>query len=298
MYDDAHSLTYALGGQWRGSYGIARCVSHDDRNPSLSIRDSKMLGRLLLKCHAGCDLRDIVAELRRLGFLGTSNPGHVKIGRGGEHHPPDEDDLVRIKRAQRLWQEAEDPRGTAAERYLNARKLELSVAIAGFALRFHPRCPWHNQNTNQTERVPALLAAFREIVGNNVTGVHRIRLDRPSAWPKVERRMLGVVSRSAIKLDLTAERELVVGEGVETVLAGRQLGYGPAWAMGSVGALSFVPLLPGINRLVILGETGEASARAIEILGRRWYNAGRLVRIIEPDPGFSDLNDELMASAS
>jgi AAA domain/CHC2 zinc finger len=43
------------GTQWR-----AKCPAHDDRTPSLSISEGRD-GRVLLKCHAGCGLEDILA---------------------------------------------------------------------------------------------------------------------------------------------------------------------------------------------------------------------------------------------
>ena len=72
-------------------------------------------------------------------------------------------------------------------------------------------------------------------------------------------------------------------------------GYAPVWALGSVGAISFFPLIAGINQLVILGERGEASRQAIEMCGRRWRKAGHKVRVILPNEGLSDLNDVLIA---
>ena len=45
----AESLTKALGGRWHGSYGTARFPAHDDRTPSLSVRDGDD-GRLLTCC--------------------------------------------------------------------------------------------------------------------------------------------------------------------------------------------------------------------------------------------------------
>jgi hypothetical protein len=45
-----------------GSGYIARCPAHDDRNPSLSVRLGDH-GRVLLKCHAGCDYAAIVAAV-------------------------------------------------------------------------------------------------------------------------------------------------------------------------------------------------------------------------------------------
>ena len=43
------------------SRATSRCPAHDDRNPSLSVRYTH--GRVLIYCHAGCDARDVVAQL-------------------------------------------------------------------------------------------------------------------------------------------------------------------------------------------------------------------------------------------
>ncbi|HUW15341.1 MAG TPA: hypothetical protein VM537_36860, partial [Anaerolineae bacterium] len=48
--------------QRRGDGWIGLCPAHDDRSPSLSIREGKD-GRVLLKCHAGCTVEAIVAVL-------------------------------------------------------------------------------------------------------------------------------------------------------------------------------------------------------------------------------------------
>ena len=45
-----------------GSGYMARCPAHDDRNPSLSVKLGES-GRVLLKCHAGCDYAAIAAAL-------------------------------------------------------------------------------------------------------------------------------------------------------------------------------------------------------------------------------------------
>jgi len=106
--------------------------------------------------------------------------------------------------------------------------------------------------------------------------------------------MLGVIHRAAVMLDPIGP-ELAIGEGVETCMAARQFGIRPAWALGSTSGISGFPVLDGVDRLIVLGETGEASADAIQFVGRRWRRAGRGVRIVMPEAG-SDLNDELMAT--
>jgi len=46
---------------------VCRCPVHDDRKASLKVSDSKD-GKILVHCHAGCDSRDIIAELDRRGL--------------------------------------------------------------------------------------------------------------------------------------------------------------------------------------------------------------------------------------
>ena len=68
---------------------------------------------------------------------------------------------------------------------------------------------------------------------------------------------------------------------------------------GAVDALvdSFFPVIPGINKLTILAENGEASARAVQICARRWRQARKRVFVSRPSVG-SDHNDILMKRVS
>jgi hypothetical protein len=205
-----------------------------------------------------------------------------------------EDDLERIARAKKLWDSATDPRGTPAEEYLKSRALTLHADLCGSVLRFHPRTPWRNETTGNTDRVPCLLAAFRSIDDDTITAVHRIRVDQPQNWPKTQRRMLGVVHRAAIKLAPSGD-ELLIAEGVESAMAARELGKTiPAWALGSVGAISFFPLIDGVNKLYIHGEPGDASDRAVKMCRQRWRFASRRTSVLRSTVG-SDMNDALMA---
>jgi putative DNA primase/helicase len=58
----AETIARALGGRKAGQGWIAHCPAHDDRQPSLSIRDVD--GKVLVRCHAGCDQRDVIAALK------------------------------------------------------------------------------------------------------------------------------------------------------------------------------------------------------------------------------------------
>lgn len=65
------------GDQWS-----ARCPAHDDKGPSLSVRELPD-GRVLLHCFAGCDVADIVAAVgMNLADLFPDEPAHLVAGSG------------------------------------------------------------------------------------------------------------------------------------------------------------------------------------------------------------------------
>jgi putative DNA primase/helicase len=58
----AEIIAKALGGRKAGGAWMACCPAHEDREPSLSITDVKG-GKVLVRCHAGCDQRQVIAAL-------------------------------------------------------------------------------------------------------------------------------------------------------------------------------------------------------------------------------------------
>jgi len=206
------------------------------------------------------------------------------------HREPDEQyhraiNAERSALARRVFDDAGDARGTLAERYLRNRGLEIPEAGAD-VIRFHPTCIWHKQT------LPCLVALYRRIDDNAPQSIVRIALSPDGT--KLDRMMLGPTRGCAIKVDAdeNVHEGLIVGEGLETVLAGRQLGYRPAWALGSAQAIANFAILNGIEALTILGENDSASQQAIEKCGANWHAAGKEVFIVEPmNSAHSDVND-------
>ena len=64
---NAEIIAKALGGRRAGAGWMAHCPAHDDRTPSLSVRDSTN-GKVLLRCHAGCEQERVIAALRSRGL--------------------------------------------------------------------------------------------------------------------------------------------------------------------------------------------------------------------------------------
>ena len=66
---NAAEIAVALGGARRNGRGwLCSWPVHPDRTPSLSIDDGDRVP-IVVKCFAGCDSREVLAELRRLGLL-------------------------------------------------------------------------------------------------------------------------------------------------------------------------------------------------------------------------------------
>ncbi len=106
--------------------------------------------------------------------------------------------------------------------------------------------------------------------------------------------MLGLASGAAVKLDAddAVTMGLAIGEGIESCLAARALGFVPCWALGSAGAITAFPVLGGIECLTILAENDDSNRRAVDACAARWHHAGREVVVVEPASG-SDILDAM-----
>jgi putative DNA primase/helicase len=162
----AAQLTRALGGRWHGRYGTARCLVHDDRSPSLSIVDGKE--GPVVTCFAGCDWREVRAELRRRGFVDDGIRLHQRapdrnFDRYNDTKSPKPaegrvgiTDTEDTTRALAIWAEAKQL-GDIALKYCISRGIsELSLPNIDGVLRFHPHCPF-----GRSERHPCIVACGR-----------------------------------------------------------------------------------------------------------------------------------------
>jgi hypothetical protein len=105
-----------------------------------------------------------------------------------------------------------------------------------------------------------MVAALRSIRTDEITGIHRTALTPEGT--KIGRKMYGTAGGAAIMLDGHPGPSLTIGEGIETTLSARQLGFGAAWALGSVGAIAAFPVLPGVSSLSLLEEVDQSGASA------------------------------------
>jgi DNA polymerase len=196
--------------------------------------------------------------------------------------------------ALRLWEQARPIAGTLAARYLAEIRgidLEALPADSDRALRFHPRCPFGSGTQH-----PCLVALMRNVTTDEPTGIHRTALALDAG--KIDRRTLG--RWGAVKLWPAAGSQLVVGEGLETVLAAatripyRGEPLRPAWSALSTGPLRTFPVVAGVERLIILVDHDQAGVTAAAACADRWQRAGRAVVKLKPTRAGTDFNDLIL----
>ena len=268
--------------------GKVRCPFHDDATPSLQIY-ADHYHCFVCGAHGGP-----VDWLVQVDGMDRDEAIDLLANWDGPITPivPKDPEIARAF-ALRLWDEGTPIAGTLAARYLTeTRCIDLTALSANIdaVLRFHARCPF-----GPGTRHPCLLALLRDITTDAVSGIHRIGLTTDAR--KIERRMLG--RSGAVKL-WPVGPQLVVGEGIETVLAGAthfthdDAPLQPAWSLVSSEALARLPVIAGVERLIILVDNDKAGLLASRTCAGRWTGAGRTVVELTPEPKGADFNDLIM----
>jgi DNA polymerase bacteriophage-type len=264
------------------------CPFHDDHTPSLVIYDDHY------HCYACGAHGDHVDWLMTLeGMTRAQARQHLAAWDGSRVAHAQDNEEERRDYALQLWGQSAPIAGTTAARYLSkTRGIDLAAlpATVDDVLRFHPRCPFA-----PGARHPCLIALMRDTATDTPTGIHRVALT-PEAH-KIDRRMLGYAG--VVKL-WPIGTQIVIGEGIETVLAAatrisyRDAPLQPAWSTLSAGLLERLPVLPGVERLIILVDHDIAGKDAARICTDRWQRAGRTVVRLTPKRAGADFNDLVM----
>jgi hypothetical protein len=305
MIDIAKAVPIETEVAKRGGLGLKRlgaefigpcpqCAGHD--------RFSINIKKQVFNCRGCGRSGDIIAFVQHLDAVSFVEAVAL-LGGGDERKPirpapkavvPQDDDAANLKRALRLWDDASPIEGVPiAEAYLERRGLE---PAGDDVMRYLGACPFGDT------RYPCILSLYRGVISNEPRAIQRTTLGPRGI--KIGRLSLGPVMGAAIKIDHDEDVEygLVIGEGLETCLAGRQLGFKPCWAVGSAGAIKTFPLL-NVQSLTLLVDHDapdkngrEAGQQAALECSQRWSAAGREVRRIMPRRIGKDMAD-LIAEA-
>jgi putative DNA primase/helicase len=289
---NAEAIGRGLGGRRVGTMWTARCPAHDDRTPSLSIRDSGH-GKVLVYCHAGCDRRDVIAALKEQGLWADHGPR--SLSRDARHMPvkreQDQDDARRSEAALAIWHFAKPAQGTPVETYLASRGIDLPPSDS---LRFHAGLRHPSGSI-----WPAMVALVTDGAGGMPLAIHRTFLTADGGGKAPidpQKMMLGTCRGGAVRLaDL--RDVLMIGEGIETCLAAMQASGHTAWAALSTSGLRALNLPNDVRDVIMLADGDDAGEAAARDCALRWQREGRRVRIARPPWGM-DFNDMLKGRAA
>lgn len=294
---DAATIARALHGRRYGSGWIVSCPVADhgkgrgDKNPSCTVKDGDVPGRVLFHCFAGCDPRDILDELRRRGLVEE---------RAGGKRPPKRPSLrpcstprsepEQDARALRLWLGGRPIIGTPAESYLTGER-GLSGPFPP-SLRF--ACVFDEQNSmDRPALVTAVTRPDRKIIAVQVTFVTEHGTKAPVSVP---RRTIGAMGTGAIRLAPCTD-VLGLAEGVEKALAAMHLTGVPTWASAGAWRLHNVTVPDAVRELHLFADNDDAGRKAAERTAVLHTAEGRRVLLRFPPPDCKDWDDFLRARA-
>ncbi|KXU91080.1 hypothetical protein CI15_00330 [Paraburkholderia monticola] len=189
-----------------------------------------------------------------------------------------------------LWDACEPLKGSVAVDYLASRKCVLPPDDGD--LRQHPNLKHPSGYVG-----PALVARVTDAVTGDAISLHRtwVRADGRKAYVGVSRMLLAGHRKQGgvIRLwpDEAATSTLGIAEGIESALS-LAWAVQPVWALIDAGNLAKLPVLAGIETLVIAKDNDPAGVAAADECGRRWVEAGAEVLVSQQTE--NDLNDTIL----
>lgn len=279
--NQAQTLTFDLGGDWKGNCGLAPCpVCQPERRSdqrALSIRGDG--GTLLAFCHkSGCTFRSIIDAIGLAPddlTMDSTAAYQAKIKRADY-------ESQQLSKARQLWAQSKPIHGTKGEMYFQMRGIicEMPLSLRWIADTYHaPSARW-----------------LSAIVANVSTGgVHRTFFDKTGERLKKNAKMMqGPCAGGAVEV-VSTSGPLVVAEGIETALS---LASGllnvPAtiWATLSTSGMRGL-ILPNLPSELVIASDGDAPGKdAAAALAERASALGWKVSLL-PAPDGQDWNDVL-----
>lgn len=258
----------------RRGTGNTHCPSHDDRTPSLTLRDGDA-GVALWHCQAGCTNEEVRRALVEHGLWHASQNGRPRAVRRTEQTPRERKDTCAAEaQAQRILDETTEDTGRVSA-YVQSRGLSGRVPAQ---LRFH-----RNLYFADGEHYPAMVA---RVEGSGGVAVHRTFLasdgdGRASAGPA--KKCLGPTKGGAVRLaDLGDATTIAYAEGIETSLAVLEATRTVTWAALSAMNLPDQEPPSQVRVVEIWADHDLAGLKYAAEAGARHAAAGRVVYILTP----------------
>lgn len=222
---------YGQGKEQRNGAGyLTMCPSHGNSNtPALSVKDSGDQD-VDVYCHAGCDWKDIKDRFRQDGLLPEWKPERTHKQHGNStkrmekptepeppSQPPEKESFV--------WKQAGKEGLEHAKKYLEGRAITIDLPVC---LRWNS---YVDKKTNEPANI--IVAAASKPSDTAVYAVQRLFIDLET-YKKIGAKMHGPCEGRGVWFNRKGDTtEILIGEGIETVLSAMQ-----ATGKNGVAALS------------------------------------------------------------
>jgi len=143
---------------------------------------------------------------------------------------------------------------------------------------------------------PALVALVTDAITGQPLTLHRtwIQANGEKAPVDPPRMLLGGHRKAGGVVRLLPDEAVTTGlgvaEGIETALSLAHA-FQPVWACIDAGNLAALPVLAGIESMLIAADHDEPGIRAARECAQRWADAGREAAIVMSPTSRTDLND-------
>lgn len=242
------------------------------------------------------DDRGVTWYCHRCHYKGGANGSRVariSAGHAARSARPAADIPFRwSERAESLWRCSVPLRDTIGEVYLRARMCVIPPVDGD--LRFLPSSANHR---------PCLLAKVTDFVTNEPLSLHFTKLKRDGSGKAGTERdkflLKGHQKKGGvIRLwpDDSVTLSLCLSEGIESALSAARL-HTPVWSTVDAGNLGDLPVVEGIEELLVFADHDAAGVTAARKIVTRWRRAGRRARAWMPSQDNLDPNDVVRGAA-
>ena len=243
---------------------LTYCPAHDDKeSPSLSVIDSDQSGGVTVCCHAQCDWRNIKDILHERGLIKGYTPHNNK-----------KTSVLKIPATSKNKEQNKDCFPWSAAKYTDAPNSDLVGYFKAREIFFNkdfpvpPAIRWGSYKDKQGNNVTQIVAAATRIGDKSVVTVQRLFIEKDSGVAKkIGAKMLGSCkSKGVWFFRKQAMTDLVVGEGIETVLSIMQAsGFNGVSALSTAGLKAIVLPEGGLRNIWIAVDSdvsfaGQAAA--------------------------------------
>jgi len=284
----AANISASLGGAASGSGFLMKCCCHDDKNPSLSIKDTTNKNGetdVIVNCLAGCDWKDVKEKLTVMGLLPKFRPQKKR-------------EVEDLKRENFIW-------ARAVKDSSSVKKVLLTRGIT-----IGHDSPAIRKGIYKKQHM--LVFAMTEPGDAKVLAVQRMQYDHETYKKTGRGAMFGkngdgdnfCKGRGVFFYRKQPVDDFITGEGIETVLSGMQVMSMNGCACLSTSGMVGISLPEGVKNLYVLVDSDKkyGGQKASISLAQKYKNKIDNIFLVSPgescftdEPEKQDLNDLLMA---